>query len=325
MKRLARILAVLALALLAAFLLLRVPDTDPVAMRAKYGAPPSQFVTLPDGPTVHYRDEGPRDAPVIVLLHGSNADLHTWQPWVDRLKDRYRLIRYDQRGHGLTGPAADEDYRQDAFTTDLEVFRTKLNLNRFILVGQSMGGGIAARYAMLHPDQLAGLVLIDAAGAPRTGKPPQNLGFAVAATPGLNRLMLVITPRWVIKQSMSQAVRNQSVVTPEAVDRTWELLRYPGSRAATLARLSQSQPTFAPQQVEAIAIPTLVMWGEDDPLIPYAAAEWYRDHLLRAQLVAYPGIGHLPMEEAPDRSAADLARFVDSLAASREQASQPIG
>ena len=55
------------------------------------------------------------------------------------------------------------------------------------------------------------------------------------------------------------------------------------------------------------------MWGREDALIPFVAAEWYREHLLNAKLVAYPGIGHLPMEEAPDRSAADLARFIDSL------------
>ncbi len=69
------------------FLLLRTPDTGPAQMRAKYGAPPSQFVQIGEGVTVHLRDEGPRDAPAIVLLHGSNADLHTWEPWVQALKD----------------------------------------------------------------------------------------------------------------------------------------------------------------------------------------------------------------------------------------------
>lgn len=316
MKRALRILAVLVAVLMIAFLLLRVPDTDAAAMRAKYGGPPSQFVTLPDGPAVHYRDEGPRDAPVIVLLHGSNADLHTWQPWVDRLKDRYRLIRLDQRGHGLTGPAADEDYRQEAFTADLEAFRTKLNINRFVLVGNSMGGGIAARYAMMHPNRLAGLVLIDAGGAPIKREGGGNLAFTIARIPVVNAIASQLMPRSLIEKSLRQSVENQAVVTPATVDRYWELARFPGNRAATMARFGEPMTSFTPARVAIIETPTLIMWGQEDALIPYAAAEWYRDHLPNARLVAYPGIGHLPMEEAPDLSAVDLTQFVDSLPSS---------
>lgn len=316
MKRFAKVVAILALVLLAAFLLLRVPDTNAAEMRAKYGGAPSQFVTLPSGPTVHYRDEGPRDAPVIVLLHGSNADLHTWQPWVDRLKDRYRLIRLDQRGHGLTGPAADEDYRQEAFTADLEAFRTKLNLNRFVLAGNSMGGGIAARYAMMHPNRLAGLVLIDASGAPVDREGGGNLAFTIARIPVLNTMASQFMPRSLVEKSLRQSVENRDVATPAMVDRYWELARYPGNRAATMARFGEAMVSFTPARVAVIETPTLIMWGREDALIPYAAAAWYRDNLPRAQLVSYPGIGHLPMEEAPDQSAADLAQFVDGLPAS---------
>ena len=313
MKWMWRGLAVLAIVLVAGFLMLRVPDTDPAAMRAKYGTPPSQFVTLPDGPTIHYRDEGPRNAPVIVLLHGSNADLHTWQPWVDRLKARYRLVRFDQRGHGLTGAAPDGDYAQDAFVRDLDAFATRLHLQRFVLAGNSMGGGIAARYAMMHPEHLAGLVLVDAAGAPVKREGGGNLAFTIARIPVLNRLSSQLLPRALVEKSLHQSVRNQAVVTPTAIDRYWELGRYPGNRAATIARFSQGMSTFTPQQVAVIQTPTLIMWGEGDPLIPYAAARWYMAHLPHATLAHYPGIGHLPMEEAPDRSVADLAKFVDSV------------
>ena len=315
MKWLWRGLAVLAVVLVAAFLLLRVPDTDAAAMRAKYGAPPSKFVTLPDGPTIHYRDEGPRDAPVIVMLHGSNADLHTWQPWVDRLKERYRLIRFDQRGHGLTGAAPDGDYAQDAFVRDLDAFTTKLHLIRFVLAGNSMGGGIAARYAMMHPEHLAGLVLVDAAGAPVKREGGGNLAFTIARIPVLGRLSSQFLPRALVERSLHQTVRNQAIVTPAAIDRYWELGRYPGNRAATIARFSRDMTTYTPQQVAVIRTPTLVMWGTADPLLPFAGANWYVAHLPNAELAAYPGIGHLPMEEDPDRSAADLAKFVGGLAA----------
>lgn len=312
MKWVWRGLAVVVLVLVGAFLLLRVPDTDAAAMRAKYGAPPSQFVQLSTGPTVHYRDEGPRNAPVIVLLHGSNADLHTWQPWVDRLKDRYRLIRIDQRGHGLTG-AAVGGYSADAFAGDVLALADALKLDRFVLAGNSMGGANAARFAMLHPERLRGLVLIDAGGAPIRKQGGGNLAFTVLRMPVIGPLASQMMQRPLVERSLRQSVANQAVVTPAAVDRYWELARYPGNRQATRERFAQPWTTFTADQVRRIAVPTLVMWGEADSLIPFEAAGWWRKHLPNAQAVSYRGIGHLPMEEAPDRSAADLVRFVDSL------------
>ncbi|WP_133365698.1 alpha/beta fold hydrolase [Qipengyuania sediminis] len=307
-------LALLALASVGAFLLLRVPDSDRAAMRAKYGAPPSRFVTLPGGPAVHYRDEGPRDALAIVLLHGSNADLHTWQPWVDRLKARHRILRFDQRGHGLTGPAPDGDYSPAAFAADLDALTRKLEVERFVLAGNSMGGGIAARYAMTHPERLAGLVLIDAAGAPveRTGG--GNLAFTLARVPGVAQAFSAILPRSLIERSLRQSVSNRAVVTPAAVDRYWELARYPGNRAATLARFGQSAKPFTLEEMRRITVPTLILWGAEDQLIPAAAARWFAGAIPGARAIIYPGIGHLPMEEAADRSAADLEAFVTAAA-----------
>jgi len=326
MKWFWRGLALLVATIAGALLIFRVPDTDPAAMRAKYGGPPSQFVELADGRSVHLRDEGPRDAPVIVLLHGSNADLHTWQPWVEDLRGDYRVIRYDQRGHGLTGPAADGDYRRDAFIADVDLVADALGLERFVLGGNSMGGAIAMGYAMAHPERLAGLVLVDASGVPmdhRNEDAPAteseddggggNFLFSLARLPGVNALVASITPRSLIEQSLSQSVSNQAVVTPAAVDRYWELLRYPGNRTATLDRFAIPREEYARADVARVTVPTLVMWGEEDALIPYTAAGWYMDALPNAELVHYPGIGHLPMEEAPARSVADLRAFLAKL------------
>jgi pimeloyl-ACP methyl ester carboxylesterase len=312
-KRLATILGVIAAVLVVAFLLARTPDTDAAEMRAKYGAAPSRFVKLTDGRTVHLRDEGPRDALAIVLLHGSNADLHTWQKWADGLKADYRVIRYDQRGHGLTGPAPGGDYRTDAFAADVDAVADTLGLERFVLAGNSMGGGIAVRYAMLHPERLAGLVLVDAGGAPVRREGGGNLAFTLARTPVINGIFSQMLPRGLVEKSYRQSVSNQAIVTPAAVDRYWELARYPGNRAATRARFAQGWTTFTPEQVSAIRTPTLVMWGDEDSLIPFQAAQWFVDHLPDAELVHYPGIGHIPMEEAPGRSLADLREWLARL------------
>ena len=317
MKWFWRILGALALVLLAAYFILRVPDTDPAEMQAKYGAAPSRMLAVGDGRQVHVRDEGPRDAP-IVLLHGSNADLHTWQAWTDALSADYRVVRFDQRGHGLTGPAADADYSIEAFAGDIDAVVDALGVERFVLAGNSMGGAIAMQYAIASPDRLDGLVLVDASGAPIERDADGNIAFKLAAMPGVGSVMSQVLPRSLVERSLSQSVSNQKIVTGEAVDRYWELARYPGNRDATRARFSTPRSAFSAEQVAQTDVPTLVMWGEEDKLIPYEAAGWYMDHLPDATLAAYPGIGHLPMEEAPERSAADLQQWLARTLSSRD-------
>ena len=314
MKWLLRIVLLVIALLVIAFLVFRTPDTDPADMRAKYGGEPSQFVKIGDGVSVHLRDEGPKDAPAIILLHGSNADLHTWQPWVDALKGEYRVIRVDQVGHGLTGPDPDADYSMGNFVSDIDEVADAMGLKSFTLGGNSMGGAHAVAYALAHPERLQGLVLVDAAGAPARPQGEDgggNIGFTIARTPGLNQLMKHITPRSMVEQSLRQSVTNQAIVTPQAVDRYWELLRYPGNRAATIARFSADRSSFDAGEAARIGVPSLVIWGEEDGLIPVEAGLWFDKHLPDSRLVVYPGIGHLPHEEVADRSGAYLLGWLD--------------
>lgn len=312
------LLALIAL-LVVAFLIFRTPDTDPAAMRAKYGAPPSQFVAIGDGVKVHLRDEGPRDAPAIVLLHGSNADLHTWEPWVAALKTRYRVIRFDQIGHGLTGPDPKEDYSTANFVGDIGEVADKLGLKTFILGGNSMGGKHALAYAIQHPERLTGLVLVDGSGGPMLKiarlekdekKDSGNIGFTIARMPGVNRIAEQITPRSLIAQSLEQSVSVKSVASEAAIDRYWELLRYPGNRRATLARFSMPYDPLAEADIAKVQTPTLILWGEEDHIIPVEAGQWLAKTLPANTLRIYPGIGHLPHEEAPAKTLADLEAWL---------------
>lgn len=314
MKWVLRGLAVLLVVLVIAFLIFRTPDTDPAAMRAKYGGPPSQFVEIGDGVTVHLRDEGPRNAPAIMLLHGSNADLHTWEPWVEALKGKYRVIRFDQVGHGLTGPDPKEDYATASFVADIGEVADKLGLSTFILGGNSMGGKHALAFAIAHPERLTGLVLVDGSGGPmlkiarlaKDKKDSGNIGFTIARMPGVNLIAEQITPRSLIQQSLEQSVSVKSVASPAAVDRYWELLRYPGNRRATLARFSQPYDPLAEADIAKVQVPTLILWGEEDRIIPVEAGQWLAKTLPANTLRIYRGIGHLPHEEAPRATLADL-------------------
>lgn len=314
MKWVKRGLLALLAVLVIAFLVFRTPDTDPVAMRAKYGAPPSQFVDIGDGVKVHLRDEGPKDAPAIMLLHGSNADLHTWDPWADALKAKYRVIRFDQVGHGLTGPDPKDDYSRDNYVADILGVADKLGLKTFMLGGNSMGGKHALAFAVKYPERLTGLVLVDAVGGPmlklarkkEDDRDSGNIGFKIARMPGVNLLVEQITPRSLIAQSLEQSVSVKSVASEATVDRYWELLRYPGNRRATLKRFSLPYDPLSEAEIKGVKVPTLILWGEEDRLIPLAAGQWLGKTIPDNTLVTYPKVGHLPHEEAVAATLGDL-------------------
>ena len=316
-------LALVAL-LVIAFLIFRTPDTDAAEMRAKYGGPPSQFVAIGEGVTVHLRDEGPKQAPALILLHGSNADLHTWEPWVQALKAKYRVIRFDQVGHGLTGPDPKDDYSRANYVAHVGAVADKLGLKQFILGGNSMGGKHALAYAIAHPERVTGLVLVDGSGGPmlkldkkKDDEDSGNIGFKIAQTPGINLLVEQITPRSLIAQSLEQSVSVKSVASEAAVDRYWEMLRYPGNRRATLKRFSQPYDPLGEAEIAAVATPALILWGEEDRLIPVEAGQWLAKTLPNNRLVVYPGIGHLPQEEAVAATLGDLLPWLDRLTGER--------
>lgn len=293
-----------------ALVIFRTPDTDPAAMRAKYADTASSFVDLGGGLVVHVRDTGPRDAPVLMLLHGSNASLHTWQPWAARLEGGYRVIRYDQPGHGLTGHNPSGDYSAGGFIDVLERLRAKLGVETFALAGNSMGGGVAWRYALTHPGRVRALVLIDSVGQPEPGASDAPLAFRIARMPLIKDLATMITPRGLIADSLPGAFADLRFADEKAIDLYWELLRYPGNRAATIERFATPPDNATPAELARLTMPVLILWGGEDNLISVSSGRWLARHIPGSRLIVYPGVGHIPMEEAADRSAADLTAFL---------------
>ncbi len=288
------------------------PDTDKATMRAKYGSPASKYLNMGDAFVVHYRDEGPRDAPVIVLIHGSNSFLQTWDDWATALTPSYRVIRLDLPGHGLTGDYRARSYNRSDYVDVVDAVTKKLRVSRFVLGGNSMGGSVAWAYAHQYPFKVTGLVLVDASGAPQPADAKPPLGFRLARTPIVRDLMAYITPRSLVADGLRGSFADPSKVTEAKIDRYWELLRYPGNRVATVYRFSAGReaPVTTPLPHP---IPTLIMWGAADKLIPVSSVAWFKRQVPDAQEVIYPNVGHLPMEEIPERSAADLKTWLAKL------------
>jgi len=296
---------------LVAIALLIERDLPGPEVEARYATSQSRFLTL-NGNRIHVQDEGPPGRPVLFLIHGSNGSLFTYDPWVERLKDRFRLVRLDLPGYGLTGPAVDGDYSTAAYTDVVERVRAALDIQAMTVVGHSMGGAVAWHYALAYPDRTERLVLVAAAGLPRDGPPPAI--FRLARLPGIGSLMRWVTPRAVVEANLRQVWADQGRVSPEMVDQYHALLLRAGNRRATLDRMTRppEDAAAAAQRLGEIKVPVLILWGALDPWIPADQAREFATRMPQAITRIYPQTGHLPQEEQADRSAADVSLFVEN-------------
>jgi len=316
MKKRFLIPLILVAALIGAFFLLRTPDTDPDAMLAKYGGEDAKFTVTPDGLRIHYRDEGNPDGTPIILIHGTSSSLQAFEPIAGQLGGEFRIITYDQPGHGLSSQSPDDDYSAQGMMKAVDAVAQATGVEHFVLGGNSMGGWVSWRYALAHPSRVDALILLDAAGAPlREGEepPPLNIGFKLARTSWGRFLLRNFMPRSLIEKSIRQTVANEAIVDDAYIDRYWELLRLPSNRdAAPHLFVTDREPQFA-DRLSEIAAPTLIIWGADDQLIYASAAETFAERISNTETYIYENVGHLPMEEAPERTANDIRRFLEGL------------
>jgi pimeloyl-ACP methyl ester carboxylesterase len=241
--------------LTAGWLALRRPEIPWPTLQAKYANAASRYMELPGGVKVHYRDQGKRDGPVIVLVHGFAASLHTWEPWVERLGSDYRIITLDLPGFGLTSAPEGFTLPRSGFVDVVDQVTTKLGVTKFVLAGNSMGGGVAWNYALAHPDKLQGLVLVDAAGWPQQGEDGRDGPFIFKVLRHPVGRFLIKRPghhRHDPRRSASDAF----APTPDMVDdamvaRYVEMSRAPGHKDIILGLMGGFDPADAASEGEA--------------------------------------------------------------------------
>jgi pimeloyl-ACP methyl ester carboxylesterase len=297
------------LLLLGAFWYSSQPDIPRAILEAKYAGPPSQFLTLREGTRAHVRDRGPRDALTLVLIHGSNASLYTWEPWAKRLSDRFRVITLDLPGHGLTGAVPNGDYTQEGMVKFIDEVAAILGLQRFAIGGNSMGGRASVLFTIKHPERVTHLVLVDSGGLPTKQVEPTPLAYRLMGIPIANRLLLHITPRSLVVDGLNSAIVHKDIITDEMIDRYWDFIRMDGTREATIIR-SRIRDKRIRDDIPNVKTPTLILWGEDDRTIPVEAAYAFHAAIAGSELIVYPKIGHIPQEELADESAADVRAFL---------------
>jgi len=186
-----------------------------------------------------------------------------------------------------------------------------LKLSKFALAGNSMGGGVAWRFAVRHPDRLTALVLVDAAAFPPSGPPKElPLAFKILQYSWGRALLASIDNAPLISQGLKMDVYDPTLITPALVARWAELQRAPGHRDILMSGDLRGLSAATTAVVSKIAVPTLVIHGESDVLIEPASSQRLAEAIPGAQLILYPKVGHLPQLEIPRQSATDVAAFL---------------
>ena len=294
---------VIALAALAALGIRR--DRPAAEVEARWARPPSKFVEV-DGLRVHYRDRG--GGPAVVLLHGSNSSLFTWEGWAGELARDHRVVTLDLPGHGLTGPDPRQRYTAAKMVDFVDRFAGALGLARFVIGGNSMGGGVAWRYALLHPDKVERLILVDALGQPR--EEPLPFALLLFSTKGLGHVARWISPRFLVARSVRDVYGDPGRVSEALIDLYDDMLLRASNREATRRRLSSDDEDGLLARFGELRVPTLILWGSRDQWILPKYGARFSAGIAGSQLVMLAGLGHLPMEEDPARSVAPVRAFL---------------
>ncbi|MEW6733317.1 MAG: alpha/beta hydrolase, partial [Acidobacteriota bacterium] len=206
-------------------------------------------------------------------------------------------------------PSPDGDYTVANYVRFVSAMLDKLGVDHCILVGNSFGGLVSWATALALPERIEKLILVDSAGyAQRSTSVP--IGFRIAQMPVLNRLMEVTLPRSFVESSVRNVYGDSSKVTSELVDRYFELTLREGNRRALVQRFKQSSSGEMANQINKLKLPTLILWGGRDRLIPPDRAEQFHHEIAGSQLVMFDDLGHIPQEEDPLRTVVIVKQFL---------------
>ncbi|PLK69134.1 alpha/beta hydrolase [Rhizobium sp. TH135] len=296
----------IALGIIALAVWLYEPDKPRAALEETY---PGEYRVI-DGVRLRMRDSGPRDGEAIFMLHGFGASLDTWEKWAEALSARYRVIRFDLPGFGLTGPDPTGDYTEARSMQILAAMMDQLDIDRASLIGNSLGGRIAWNFAAMFPERVNKLVLVSPDGFASPG-----FDYGVAPkVPLLMRALPYTAPRSMLKANLAAAYGNPAALSEADVTRYHDLMLAPGVRRAILERMGQVVLREPGPTLARIQAPTLLVWGERDGMIPISNAEDYLRFLPNATLARLPGLGHVPFEEDAVQSLVPVEAFLSGAA-----------
>jgi 3-oxoadipate enol-lactonase len=254
-----------------------------------------------NGITVNYTLDGPANAPVVTLSHSLAADLSMWDPQMPALTARYRILRYDTRGHGGTDAPAGA-YSLEQLAQDARGLLEALGIGRTHWIGLSMGGMIGQTLALSSPDLFASLSLCDTSSRiPVEAKPLWGERIKTAETQGMEPLVEPTIGRWFTAPFVSGR--------KEVVDRVRAMIRAtkPAGYAGCCHAISALDLT---EKIPAIKMPTLIVVGEEDQGTPVAASRTMHEKIAGSELVILKSASHLSNMEQPEEFTRAITTFL---------------
>lgn len=281
------------------------PDKPRTELEAKYLQSPDDMRVVA-GVRLHVRDSGAKHAAALIMLHGFGSSLQTWEPWARLLQTHYRVVRVDLPGSGLSSPDPTNVYTDTRSIEVLSALMDQLGIARATLIGNSIGGRIAWVFAATHPERVAKLVLISPDGFASAG-----FNYGIKPTvPVVVRLMRYALPRAMLRQNLAAAYGDPARLNEQTVDRCHDLMLGAGTRDALIARMEQTVLENPEPLLRQVRAPVLLLWGEEDHMIPIANAADYQRLLSTSTLARLPALGHVPQEEAPETALWPVMSFL---------------
>jgi pimeloyl-ACP methyl ester carboxylesterase len=252
--------------------------------------------------------EGRQGTPLL-FVHGHLASSASWKRVLESAAGGRPAIAVDVPGFGMSDRPWPYDYTVEGWASSLEAFLDARGIGRAVLVGNSLGGAAVMVIAARRPERVAALVLVDAI-SPET---PIPWPAAVLRTPVLGEIALALTTRTSVAIGLrTKMYARASSVTADAVDDAWRPLTIRGTRRAALAAIRSDPKPFLGLE-SRISVPTLVIWGEQDRMIPLEEGRRLAARIRGARLAIIPDAGHLPMREEPEKFSEAVRKFLDEV------------
>jgi pimeloyl-ACP methyl ester carboxylesterase len=285
----------------------------------------SRFITI-DGIGLHYQEFGEANSPVMLLIHGYTASAYVWKTVAPLLADAgYRVIAIDLVGFGYSEKPRWFDYTIQSQSRMITHFLNRLGIGRAAIVGSSYGGAVALNLTLDDPAVVERLVLVDAVINDRPKKHPL---LRLAALPGVGEAMtpFLIDSKAFLRMRMqgTLAKANHHLITDDRIESIRRPLHAADGHHSVLATSRNWHADRIERDLELIDAPTLIIWGDQDTVIPIGNGYKLHKGILRSRFVIFKDCGHVPQEERPELFTELVTEFCRSakgnIAASTEDA-----